>query len=121
MHGDSPSKNTGMGCRAHFHGIFPTQGSNLYLLCLLHWQVGSLPLAPPGETHYSSTPRNLVPGPLVLLKLLSAIFNISTRENHTLNNHIITKTNRFFLLVPVKFILFYLCCNSMDLRHFLSS
>ena len=30
-------------------GDLPTQGSNLYLLCLLHWQVGSLPLAPPGK------------------------------------------------------------------------
>ena len=29
-------------------GIFPTQGSNPHLLHLLHWQVGSLPLAPPG-------------------------------------------------------------------------
>ena len=26
-------------------GIFPTQGSNPHLLCLLHWQVSSLPLA----------------------------------------------------------------------------
>ena len=26
------------------------QGLNLCLLCLLHWQVGSLPLAPPGKT-----------------------------------------------------------------------
>ena len=25
-------------------GFFPTQGSNLHLLCLLHWQAGSLPL-----------------------------------------------------------------------------
>ena len=30
-------------------GIFPIQGSNLRLLCLWHWQVGSLPLAPPGK------------------------------------------------------------------------
>ena len=30
-------------------GIFPTQGSNLCLLCLLHWQSGSLPVAPPGK------------------------------------------------------------------------
>ena len=29
--------------------IFLTQGSNLCLLYVLHWQVGSLPLAPPGE------------------------------------------------------------------------
>ena len=28
-------------------GIFPAQGSNLHLLCLLHWQAGSLLLAPP--------------------------------------------------------------------------
>ena len=28
-------------------GDFPTQGSNLHLFCLLHWQAGSLPLAPP--------------------------------------------------------------------------
>ena len=31
-------------------GIFPTQGSNLHLLCLLHWQTGSLPPAPPGKS-----------------------------------------------------------------------
>ena len=40
---DSPSKNTGVGCHAVFQGNFPIQGSNLHLLCLLHWQVGSLP------------------------------------------------------------------------------
>ena len=25
------------------------QGLNMHLLCLLHWQMGSLPLAPPGK------------------------------------------------------------------------
>ena len=30
-------------------GIFPIHGSNLHLLCLLHWQMGSLPLVPPGK------------------------------------------------------------------------
>ena len=30
-------------------GIFPTQGSNLHLLYLLHWQMSSLLLAPPGK------------------------------------------------------------------------
>ena len=30
-------------------GIFPTQGSNPCLLCLLHWQARSLPLVPPGK------------------------------------------------------------------------
>ena len=46
---DSPGKNTGVGCHALFQGIFMTQGSNLHLLCLLHWQAGSLPLLPHGE------------------------------------------------------------------------
>ena len=44
---DFPGKNTGMGCHALLEGIFPTQGPNLCLLYLLHWQVGSLPLVPP--------------------------------------------------------------------------
>ena len=46
---DSPGKNTGVGCHALLQGIFPTQGSNPHLLGLLHWQSGSLPLAPPGK------------------------------------------------------------------------
>jgi len=45
----SPGKNTGVGCHVLLQGILPTQGSNPALLCLLHWQVGSLPLAPPGK------------------------------------------------------------------------
>ena len=46
---DSPGKDTGVGCHFLFQGIFPTQGSNLCLLRLLHWQLGSLPLVLPGE------------------------------------------------------------------------
>ena len=37
------------GCHSLFQGIFPTRGSNLNLLCLLHWQASSLPLVPPGR------------------------------------------------------------------------
>ena len=32
-------------------GIFLTQGLNMSILCLLHWQVGSLSLAPPRKPH----------------------------------------------------------------------
>ena len=32
-------QNTGVGCHALLWGIFPTQGSNLRHLRLLHWQV----------------------------------------------------------------------------------
>ena len=40
-------KSTAMGCYSLLHGSLPTQGSNLCLLHLLYWQVGSLPLFPP--------------------------------------------------------------------------
>ena len=45
-------KNTGVGCYFLLQRIFPTQGLNPRLLCLLHWQVGSLLLAPPGKPLY---------------------------------------------------------------------
>ena len=35
---DSSGKNTGVGCHALLQEIFPTQGSNHHLLCLLHWR-----------------------------------------------------------------------------------
>ena len=39
---DSPRKNTRVGCLSLLQGIFPTQGLNLGLLCLLHWQVDAI-------------------------------------------------------------------------------
>ena len=36
VHGDSPGKNTGVGCHFFLQGIFPTQGSNWHLVDLLH-------------------------------------------------------------------------------------
>ena len=63
---DSPSKNTGVGCHSLLQGISPTQGSNPHLLCLLHWQAGSLPLISPVKplwvafpfSRWSSQPRD---------------------------------------------------------------
>ena len=46
---DSPGKNTGVGFHALLQGVFLTEGSNLCLLHLPHWQLGSLLLAPPGK------------------------------------------------------------------------
>ena len=43
------SKNTGVDCHALLQDIFLIQGSNLHLLCLLLWQVYSLPIALPGK------------------------------------------------------------------------
>ena len=39
---DFPGKNTGMGCCFLLQGIFPTEGLNPSLLCLLHWETDSL-------------------------------------------------------------------------------
>ena len=39
-----PDKNTGVGCHFLLQGIFPTQKLDPSLLCLLYWQVDSLPL-----------------------------------------------------------------------------
>ena len=41
-----PRQEYRAGCHFLLQGIFLTQGSNLCLLCLLHWQAVSLPLGP---------------------------------------------------------------------------
>ena len=46
---DFPGKNTGVGCHFLLQEVFLTQGSNLRLLCLLHWQADSLPLSYQGS------------------------------------------------------------------------
>ena len=42
-----PGKNSGVGCHFLLQGIFLNQGWSPCLLCLVHWQMDSLPLAPP--------------------------------------------------------------------------
>ena len=48
VHGDSPGKNTGVGCLFFILGIFPIQGPNLSLLrcrqILYHWAIREAPL-----------------------------------------------------------------------------
>ena len=57
VHGILQARITGVGCHALLQEIVPTQGLNPHLLCLLHWWVGSLPLAPPGKP----CPPSIVP------------------------------------------------------------
>ena len=54
MDDSSWGKNIGVGCHALFQVIIPIQEPNIHLLHLLHWQVGSLPLASTGEAHIES-------------------------------------------------------------------
>ena len=44
-----PGKNMRVGCHFLLQGIFLTQGLNPSLLCLLHWQVDSLPVSHLGK------------------------------------------------------------------------
>ena len=53
VHGILQANYAGLGCYTLLQGIFPTQGSNPRLLCLLHGQESSLPLASPGKTQCS--------------------------------------------------------------------
>ena len=46
---DSPGKNIVVDCHALLQQIFQIQGLNSHLLCPLHWQISSLPLAPLGK------------------------------------------------------------------------
>ena len=68
---DSIGNNTGVGCHALLQGIFPPQGLNPCFLCLLHWQAGSLPPAPPGK-------------PIQFLKLRSWCPKHSCQRRHQL-------------------------------------
>ena len=52
---DTSGKNAGMDCCILLQGIFLTRKSNPYLLCLLHWQAGSLPPVSPGKPGLQST------------------------------------------------------------------
>ena len=59
VHGDSPSKSTGLGCHAVLQGIFRTQGSKSGLP---HCRQIFLPSEPPGK------PKNIGMGSLSLLQ-----------------------------------------------------
>ena len=60
VHGDSPSKNTGVACHALLQGLIPTQGLNP---SLLHCRLILLPSEPPGK------PKNTRVGCLSLLQV----------------------------------------------------
>ena len=51
VHGDSPGKNTGVGCYALLQVIFPSPGLNPRLLCLLHFRQILYPLSHLGSPY----------------------------------------------------------------------
>ena len=59
--GERIGKNTGVGYHALFQGNLSTQWLNSCLLCLLRWQVASLPLAPSGKPYATAAAKSLQP------------------------------------------------------------
>ena len=96
VHGDSPGKNTGMGWHALLPGIFPTQGSNPYLLmspgltCRFFttsatWEAKSIPAAAAAkllqcDPRDGSPPGSPVPGILQARTLEWVSFPSPTHE-----------------------------------------
>ena len=76
-----PGKNAGVDCHALLQGIFPTQGPNLCLLRLLHWQVGSLPLAPHGK------PNNVYMSMILSQFLLASLSCIVSTSPFTISTY----------------------------------
>ena len=79
---NSPGKNTGVGCYFLLQGIFLTQGSNPQLLCLLHWQVDSLPLVPSGKPTGSKCQKK--PIYKILKSRLKFLLNLLRRNGNPL-------------------------------------
>ena len=92
--GDSPGKNTRVGCHALFQGIFPTQGLNLRLLhCRwVLYPLGHLgnPNPTPKNPNSNRAPKDpnkresLLKGGWISLqsKGLSRVFSITTVQKH---------------------------------------
>jgi len=59
VHGDSPGKNTGVGCNFLLQGIFLTKGLNLPLMHLLHCS-GFFTAEPPGKPLLEHCKLNII-------------------------------------------------------------
>ena len=68
-HGILPARILEEVAFSYSRGIFSTQGRSLYLMCFLHWKVGSLPLHQLDIDGWNS-----VPAPLFLLLSPSSIY-----------------------------------------------
>ena len=73
-----PSKNARVSCHFLLQGIFPTQGLNPHLLCLLHWQADALPLSHLGSPYYTYI--------LYIHIVIHLIGFVSLANPNTLNN-----------------------------------
>ena len=86
-------KNTGVGCHFLLQGFFLTKGLNQSLLCLLHWQVDSLPLPPSGEPQRKDKWDYII---LYTFCICAFLHNIMLKQSNKNNNqsHLLSSTLR---------------------------
>ena len=106
VHWDSLGKNTGVGCHFLLQGIFPTLGSNLSLLYLLHWQADSLPLSHLGSwTHHVVvqllSPVQILMTPWDAACQASLSFTISWSLLKLISFEIVMPSNHLILCCPL--------------------
>ena len=80
--GDSPGKNTGVGCHFLLQGISLTQGSNLRLRCLLHCR-RILYLLSHGEAAGQTLGWDIIPPQKRSLKRRLRILHLTCRHFHS--------------------------------------
>ena len=89
VHGDSPGKNTGVGCHALLQGIFPTQESNLLLLhlrwILYYWATREAQGLIVQEIYSCTLHFRLIPG---------KVTNNNNEKQHNKNNRTVSVGNR---------------------------
>ena len=93
-----PGKDTGVGCHFLFEGIFLSQGPNL---CLLHWQVSSLPLSHLGSPHLEkhNNSNNKTNTSLEMLTLILCLPNYYPSSLLTLLYKVMAKIKQIFSLI----------------------
>ena len=109
---DSPGENTGVSCRALLQGIFPNQGRT-HISCLLHWQAGSLPLAPPEKPFIVPTltqmpPHTILPWSLLKGSFTNSLLNFFTWISALPSNPIPTDPYHFIDISLMKVSTFHL-------------
>ena len=113
VHGDSPGKNTGVGCHALLQGIFPTKWSNPSPT--LQVDSSSEPLGKPPNTGMGSI--SLLQGSFPIQELNQGLLagglltSWATRE--TLRGH--NNSACFFVFIFLSFFLF--ACSGSSLLH----
>jgi len=99
IHGDSPGKNSGVGCHALLQGIFPIQGSNSGIL---HCRWILYHLSHQGSPCHLSTPNQRPP--IIKLQLNSHLLQEALLINYSPH-----KTLPFLISGDISFLKFLIC------------